>query len=340
MADFQAAGDLKRYENYHSYNQLSKRATDVNRIASDDYYRVNKDYNHIKHQSAYKTRDYYSNYKKQKRPQSSKPRPRFTVPFPNHEWLKNKDLGKVNKKIMKGEIGSFKEFASKIDVQLPNSTLYTIDKAVRDRLRKGRYGVDFSEYINLESEEEHKYHFYHHEMLKSGKTSIQVPFVPHSVLLQDKLVKSPMLQENKQTKSPSIFKSIRGLMKTTQAKATKKYGSVRKGHGTAKEEYADWRMRKRATNRLKDKLIEQAKTEVRNQLYHDMLRVTQMIRPSDANTQNDDDHEAEKENQRYERARAYADADDESLEQHKLEFVNFRDFCLRTTGKIYPNPVF
>lgn len=85
MADWQAAGDVKRYENYHSYNELSRRATDVNRIASDDYFRVRKDYNDIQAHSAYKNNDYYSNYTKQKRPKSSRPRPKYTIPFQNHE---------------------------------------------------------------------------------------------------------------------------------------------------------------------------------------------------------------------------------------------------------------
>lgn len=50
-----AAGNLRRYENYQSYNQLKSRATDVNRIATDEYYRVRK---------AYKDTDSHPYYRK------------------------------------------------------------------------------------------------------------------------------------------------------------------------------------------------------------------------------------------------------------------------------------
>lgn len=245
-------------------------------------------------------------------------------------------MKKVNKHILKGDLKSLREFVNKIDVQLPNSTLYTIDKAVRDRLREGRYGIDFSEYINLEHEEEHKYHYYHNEMLRLGKRSIQVPFVPHSVLLKEKLAKSPILPENRQTINPSHYKSIREPKKTVRAKTTKKYGSVRKGHGTSKEEYSDWRMRKRATDRLKEKLIENAKNEVRNTLYNDMLRVTQMIRPSDESSQENNQEINEQNNKQ----QVKNNRSDEDIEEPKMQYRNFQEFCLRTTGAIYPNPVF
>lgn len=131
----------------------------------------------------------------------------------------------VNKEILKGEVKNFEKFVKKLDVKLPNSTLYTIDKVVRDRLREGRYGKDFSEYINLESEEEHKMHYYHHEMLRRGDNAIKVPYVPHSVLLKDKLKKSPILPENKPKNGPSEYKSIRRPKTGQRAKTVGKFGS-------------------------------------------------------------------------------------------------------------------
>lgn len=131
----------------------------------------------------------------------------------------------MTKEIAKGNIANFEQFVKKLDVKLPNSTMYTIEKVVRDRLRSGRYGKDFSEYLNLESEEEHKLHYYHHEMLRLGKSSIQVPCVPHSILLKEKLDKSPILAENKPKSGPSHFKSVRLPKTKGRAKTVGKYGS-------------------------------------------------------------------------------------------------------------------
>lgn len=58
---------------------------------------------------------------------------------------------------MTGNLEEFKEFVKHLNVKVSDDALYTIDKVVRDRLRKSRYGLDFSEYINLEKDEQHKY---------------------------------------------------------------------------------------------------------------------------------------------------------------------------------------
>lgn len=58
---------------------------------------------------------------------------------------------------MTGNLEEFKEFVKHLNVKVSDDVLYTIDKVVRDRLRKSRYGLDFSEYINLEKDEQHKY---------------------------------------------------------------------------------------------------------------------------------------------------------------------------------------
>lgn len=246
---------------------------------------------------------------------------------------------------MKGDVQKFKEFVNKLDVVVPANTLYTIDKVVRDRLRQGRYGIDFSEYINLEKEEENKYHYYHNEMLRTGKTSIQIPYVPHSVMLAEKLAKSPILPENKPSLGPSEYKSIRGPKTTKRAKTIAKYGSCRKGKGTMKEEFSDWRMRQRANDRLKARLIEQAKQEVRQQIYHDMLQIYQLIRSTDAVQEPTEEGEKEstqvqesEEKQELNRVPTFADED--LLARKTMEYKNFSDFCWKTKGKVYPNPIF
>ena len=232
-----------------------------------------------------------------------------------------------------------------MDVIVPTNTLYTIDKVVRDRLRQGRYGIDFSEYINLEREEENKYHYYHNEMLRTGKTSIQIPYVPHSALLAEKLAKSPILPENKPSLGPSEYKTIRGPKTTKRAKTIAKYGSCRKGKGTMKEEFSDWRMRQRANDRLKARLIEQAKQEVRQQVYHDMLQIYQLIRMTDEvqgiNEEGDNEsNQVQESEEKRELNRVPTFADEENLDRKTVDFKNFSDFCWKTKGKVYPNPIF
>lgn len=85
LVDVKPAGDVRRNENYHSYNELVKRAVGVNRIAPEEYFRVLKSESKVCGHPIYQNRDFYSNYTKQMRPRTSvKKKPKFTVPFPNH----------------------------------------------------------------------------------------------------------------------------------------------------------------------------------------------------------------------------------------------------------------
>lgn len=240
----------------------------------------------------------------------------------------------MKEQILNGNIDKIKEFVSKLDVKIPEDTLYSIDKVVRNRMREGRFGKDFSEYINLESEEEHKYHYYHHEMLRLGKTSIQIPFVPHSILLREKLDKSPILPQNKPRHTPSVYETIRKPKQTKRAKTLAKYGSVQKGKGPIKEDFIDWRMKKRAEERLRNKLIRQAKDEIRQQILNDLLKIAgSMALPQE----NDQSRNDTKENdQPLERESPTFGKD----ELPKRNFKNFKEFCLMTTGEYYPNPMF
>ena len=226
MAKAQPAGNLIRHENYFSYCDLTKRAVDVNRIASDEYFRVRKSYKEVESHPMYRNKDHYDNYynrSKASRQSKSKPRPVF--PIESHELLKSKDLSNANKAILTGNLSKLKEFVNKLDVKLPESEMYTIDKVVRDRLRESRYGVDFSEYVNLEKEEQHKYHRCHNDMLRLGKSSILVENIPHSILLSEKLAKSPILPHNVTKRNPSRYETIRNPKKEKRAKTVAKYGS-------------------------------------------------------------------------------------------------------------------
>mmetsp|Transcript_12101 Transcript_12101/g.10712 ORF Transcript_12101/g.10712 Transcript_12101/m.10712 type:complete len:177 (+) Transcript_12101:497-1027(+) len=176
-------------------------------------------------------------------------------------------------------------------------------------------------------------------MLRTGATSIQVPYMPQSEMLKQKLGKSPMLPENRQIKNPSKYKSIRGPKGGKRAKTIGKYGSCRKGNGTNKEEFMDFRMRKRAYDRLKLKLIEEAQEEVRQGILNDMFRVTQMLQPTDFQDEVKEDIKGG--NQTTEpRVPTFAGEEGEGDDKTRIKFKNFQEFCFKTTGSFYPNPVF
>lgn len=341
MTDTYPAGNTIRNENYLSYKELAQRAVNVNRIVPDDYFRVKKAYDNVNSHPIYTSQDFYSNYKKPKKSvrSHSKPKKKAKAPIKNNEALKNKDLKAVNKLIISGDVAYFKEFVKKLDVKLPNNTLYTIDKVVRDRLREGRFGIDFSEYINLEKEEEHKYHYYHHDMLTTGKTSIQIPYVPHSVLLSEKLKKSPILPENRQNRNPSRFDTVRRPKTAKRAKTISKYGSCRKGLGTAKEEFSDWRMRKQAVDRLRNKLIDQAKAELRQEIYHDMINAYHVINQAvGIDQQSDQKSQAPVVDSN--KKEELKPVENDVFDARNTNFKDFQDFCRKTNRYIYPNPVF
>ena len=65
------------------------------------------------------------------------------------------------------------------NIQLPPDTLYLIDKVVRQRAKQGPIGIDNSELINLEVEEEYKEKNQYLLNLASGKGSSQVNQQPH-----------------------------------------------------------------------------------------------------------------------------------------------------------------
>ena len=211
-----------------------------------------------------------------------------------------------------------------MDVKVPDDTVYTIDKVVRDRLRKGRFGIDFSEYIGIENDEEHKMHFYHHEMLRLGKNSIQIPYIPISEQLQDRLAKSPILPQNRQKVNTSLYKSIREPKKGKRAKTVSKYGSVRKGHGTAKEQFSDWRMRKRASERMRNTLINQAKNEIRRGIFEDIIQFYQSLPHQEPLAEDQSDQKEEAKVEAAPKSPTFGD--DEKIQEIHQKYKNFQDF--------------
>ena len=332
MTEAQPAGYYIRNENYFSYGDLVKKAVGVNRIASDEYFRVRKAYKEVENHPMYRDKQRFDNYSKQtKDKHKSQNKYRPIVPMHKHEWLNSKDLKQANQVILTGNFEEFKEFVKHLNVKVSDDVLYTIDKVVRDRLRKSRYGLDFSEYVNLEKDEQHKYRRWHHEMLRLGKSSILIEHIPHSIALSDKLAKSPMLPHNVSKHHQSKYDTIRKPRSGKRAKTVAKYGSCRNGLATAKEDYAEWRIRQHAYDRMTAKLIEQAKDEVRHKIYVDMLGALQALVSTHELKQSVDAGHSDKHEQQPEAV---------SSKHQDAEYKSFGDFCFKTKREIYPNPVF
>lgn len=62
-----------------------------------------------------------------------------------------------------------------MDIELPEETLYIIDKIVRLRARTGRFGFDHSEVINCESEDINLKHSQHVKALHNGECFVDLP---------------------------------------------------------------------------------------------------------------------------------------------------------------------
>ena len=97
-SDAFAAGNTRRHENYFSYNELRSRAIDVDRIATDEYYRVRKEYNDVDSHPYYHKNAYHSKFHSKRRPKSEK-RSKRKIKFPirNHNCLSPDDLHTVYK---------------------------------------------------------------------------------------------------------------------------------------------------------------------------------------------------------------------------------------------------
>lgn len=93
-------------------------------------------------------------------------------------------------------------------------------------------------------------------------------------------------------------------------------------------------MRKRASNRLKKKLIEEAKQEVKDNILLEMEQICKFFKLDKAN-------EGEGEGDENGESQESPAPDNEGEgKAPKVQFKNFKDFCLRTKGVYYPNPVF
>lgn len=84
MTNFQSPCDDRRLENYVAYDGLATRAADVDRIASNEYFRVRKGYNDYKEFDEYQ-KEINSRYIKSKRTRSAIPRRKLPPPIMKHD---------------------------------------------------------------------------------------------------------------------------------------------------------------------------------------------------------------------------------------------------------------
>ena len=95
-------------------------------------------------------------------------------------------------------------------------------------------------------------------------------------------------------------------------------------------------MRKRASERMRERLIQQAKDEVRKGIYLDMVEAFHSIIK-----EQQEQKDKEQQDLRREREQPKGeDGKDEAEELKNLKFKNFKDFMFKTRFAIYPNPMF
>ncbi len=136
------------------------------------------------------------------------------------------------------------------DIELPLETMYLIDKVVRQRAQMGPIGVDNSELINIEMEEEYKEKNQHLLNLVSGGNKGEI-----SAYSEDK--------ENMDANEVNA-KLLARL--TAMANSESKSQITSGGKSTYSCSHEEWVRRKEHESKLKIKLIEEAKKDLREQI--------------------------------------------------------------------------
>lgn len=80
--------------------------------------------------------------------------------------------GKQARDILLEHIDELEEEDALQLIELPEETIYLIDKVVRQRAKAGPIGVDNSELINIEMEEEYKQKNQYFQQLMQGKNIV------------------------------------------------------------------------------------------------------------------------------------------------------------------------
>ena len=94
-------------------------------------------------------------------------------------------------------------------------------------------------------------------------------------------------------------------------------------------------MRKQAYDRMTQKLVSQAKEEIKQKIYYDMLSVFQLL------TQNEESKESlQNNNEQVDNQKEDKPSESAFAPYTNVEFKDFSDFCYKTRKEIYPNPVF
>ena len=127
--------------------------------------------------------------------------------------------------------------------QVPHERLYMIDKAVRMRAIKGRYGVDHSEILNWEFELANK------------------PRSDHMNLLVYKTAAEDLIDPTKQYKGPSVHKNNANVLfeRLCEKEINEESRIIQGEKGSNAITYNEWIRRKDAERRMKHRLLNEAK---------------------------------------------------------------------------------
>ena len=139
------------------------------------------------------------------------------------------------------------------DPTVPDEKIYVIDKVVRMRGLQGRYGVDHSEILNYEFEMANKERYDHMNHLVYKSNGVQTTLQTEEGDKENK----PGMQK---TQSNAIFERL----------TEKEINEMKRMHMEGDDRaisFNEWLRRKDAERRMKKRLLDDAKKEIRQELF-------------------------------------------------------------------------
>jgi hypothetical protein len=141
---------------------------------------------------------------------------------------------------------------------VPGEKMYVIDKVVRMRGLQGRYGVDHSEILNYEFEQANKDRYDHLNQLVYKSAS-------------NANLRTESADGDKENSKPALHKTTasNALFERLTEKEIKEMKRVHEDDGTDERaiSFNEWLRRKDAERRMKRRLINDAKKEIRQELF-------------------------------------------------------------------------
>lgn len=142
--------------------------------------------------------------------------------------------------------------------EIPEHRLYMIDKVVRMRSQYGRFGIDHSELLNYELELTNKPRDDHMNWLVQKREPFKGVSISDASTEHDSGKKPPM------NVSQILFNRLNVKDEEKEYSLYSKKSEGGENSSRKRLNYAEWLKAKDAEKRLKRKLIQQAKTEVKD----------------------------------------------------------------------------